>query len=86
VQAHVRSSNPDVEAGLRANDKEAFLFVISHEAKDEKAEIEIHDLPFDVKQIKDVATDELVKFEREGKTVKLDVDAPTGTTYLMKLN
>jgi hypothetical protein len=86
IEAHVRSSNPDVEAGLRANEKEAYLFVISHEAKDGKAEIEVRDLPFDVKQIKDVATDQPVKFDHQRKVVKLTVDAPTGSTYLMKLN
>jgi hypothetical protein len=85
IRAHVRSSNPDVEAGLRANEKEAFLFVISHEAKDGKAEIEVRDLPFEVKQIKDVANNDDVKFDRQGKTIKLQVDAPTGATYLMRL-
>lgn len=86
VAAHVRSSNPDVEAAVRANDKGGFLFVISHEAKDGKAEIAVRDLPFKIDRVTDVATNEPVEFKRDNAAIKLNVDAPTGTTYLMKLN
>ena len=86
VKANVRSINPDVEAAVRANEKEAFLFVISHEAKDGKAAIELRELPFKVNHMTDVATDKSVEFSREGNAIKLNVDALTVTTELMKLN
>ena len=85
IQAHVRSSNPDVEAAVRANDKGGFLFIISHEATNGDADIELRDLPFSVIQITDVATGEPAAFQRDGGTIKLHIDAPTGKTYVMQL-
>src|SRR5439155_16375740 len=56
VMSHITSSNPDVEASVRASDQEAFVFVISHEARDAHARVVLRDLPFTVGSIEDVAT------------------------------
>jgi hypothetical protein len=34
VQSHIYSSNPDIEAAVRANGNEGYLFVINHESND----------------------------------------------------
>ena len=79
IRPHVRSSNPDIEAAVRANEREAFLFVINHEAEDPAAAIRMADLPFRIGGITDLGSGQPVAFTREGEDeIKLDVAVPLG--------
>lgn len=77
VKAHVYSSNPDIEAAIRANKKEAFLFVISHEAVDNNTVISISEMPFTIKKIVNVETSEELPFEKDVNSIKLKVTVPS---------
>ena len=83
VQSHVWSCNPDVEASIRANRDEGFLFLINHEAQDPHADVELADLPFPVGQIVDLAHDRSVDFQRKGAATRLTMPIPLGETRLL---
>lgn len=85
VVAHVSSSNPEIEASLRANASEGYLFVINHEATKPDAVIRLSELPFSVKRIVDIDSGEDVAFTRKNGVVTLKVLAPFATTRLMKV-
>jgi N-acetylglucosamine-6-sulfatase len=46
IQAHINSSNPDIEASVRANSNEGYVFVINHEAVNPGTTVRIADLNF----------------------------------------
>jgi hypothetical protein len=83
VRSHVWSSNPDVEASLRANRDEAFLFLINHEAQDPTTQVELADLPFPVGQIVNMADDRPVDFQSKDGVVRLTMPVPLGETRLL---
>ena len=85
VRFHVFSSNPDIEAAVRANANEGFLFVISHEPAEPQTTIRLADLPFEVGRAIDLTTDKNVPFQREGPTVIIKLSAPAGSTHLIQL-
>ena len=78
VRAHVRSSNPDIEASVRANEKEGFLFVINHEAPSPDTVICLADLGFEVGQLVDLADGRSVAFRTKEGVVRLRLSAPLG--------
>jgi hypothetical protein len=90
VRPHVHSSNPEVEAAVRAGEREAFLFVISHEAAAPgEVEVQVGGLPFKIGRVVDVATGEKMPLaERLGVDdgVMIQTAAPTGTTRLYRLS
>jgi hypothetical protein len=89
VHSHSYSSNPDMEATVRANDKEAFVFVINHESPNAITDITLSDLGFEVGQIMDVEWGRVVPFTKEGNSIKFTVLAvegtPTGITRLLRV-
>ena len=85
VRAHVYSSNPDIEAVVRANDTRGVLFAINHETGEAHAEVQLADLPFEVARVVDLADGRDVPFTRDGGVVVLTTEAPLGTTRLYKL-
>ena len=89
VQSHSYSSNPDMEATVRANNKEAFVFVINHESLNAITDITLSDLGFEVGQIMDVEWGRVVPFTKEGNSIKFTVLAvegtPTGITRLLRV-
>ncbi len=83
VRAHVHSSNPDIEAAVRANEQEGFLFVINHEAQDASTTVRVADLPFAVGQVVNLEDGRPVAFAREGaEAIRLALSVPVGTTRL----
>ena len=86
VRAHVHSSNPDIEAAVRANKQEGFLFVINHEAQDISTTVRVADLPFRVGQVVNLEDGHPVAFAREGAdAIRLTPSVPVGSTMLAAL-
>jgi hypothetical protein len=85
VRPHVRSSNPDIEASLRANDTEGFLFVINHEAEDESVSVSLSDLGLKIGTVVDLETGQSTSFQREGDVVRLDTSVSFGEFRLFHL-
>jgi hypothetical protein len=85
VQAHVRSSNPDIEASVRANGTEGFLFVINHEAARYEASIYLNDLGFEIGRIVDLANGQPVRFTTQKGRAELSLSVPIGQTRILHL-
>ncbi|MDY0167463.1 MAG: hypothetical protein RBS80_13020 [Thermoguttaceae bacterium] len=85
IRPHVWSSNPEVEASIRANRDEGFLFVINHETQDPIAEVELTDLGFPVGHIIDLADGRPVGLEPVGEAVRLSITVGLGETRLLHL-
>lgn len=75
VRSHVYSANADIEASIRANDYEGFLFVINHESPDDATTVTLQDLDFDIARIVSLEDGEPVPFEmiEKGATLHLTV-------------
>ena len=85
VRPHVRSFNSDIEASARANDREAILFLINHEAADPVVAVELRELPFEIKTVIDFEDDRPVSFVREKETIRLELSVPLGEVRLLHL-
>lgn len=84
VRPHVRSSNPDIEASVRANDREAILFIINHEAADAEVVVELRKLPFEIKSVLDVEDSRPAPFNVEGDGIRLNLSVPVGEVRLFQ--
>jgi hypothetical protein len=82
VRPHVWSSNPDIEASLRANAKEGFLFVINHEAVSPRTVVSLAGLEFPVGRIVDLENGNEVPHTRAAGALNLQVDTASGVTRL----
>jgi len=85
IFSHIYSSNPDIEASLRATSKEGYLFIISHENSNPQTKVTIRDLKFPVRRIVDIETGKAINFERKEKSIELRINAPLGTTRLLRI-
>jgi hypothetical protein len=89
VIPHCYSSNPDMEVSVRANEKEAIVFVINHESPDAITEITLSDIGFEAGEIMDVEWGRTVDFVKDGNLIRFTVLAvegtPTGVTRLLKV-
>ena len=85
LRSHVHSSNPDIEASLRANTKAGYLFVIDHESPDSMTTIRLADLPFPVERIVDLDNDRPVAFEQSDGFAEFRIEVPQGTTKILRL-
>jgi len=85
LQAHIYSSNPDIEASVRAASDEGYVFVINHESRDPGTEVQLSDLAFRPHRILDIASGRPVEFMRRGNGIVFTIEAPVGTTRLLKL-
>ena len=85
IRPHVRSSNPDIEAAIRGNAREGFLFVINHEAPAPETTVELADLDFAIGRITDLATGEEVAFQKEDGAVRLTQSVPLGEFRLLNV-
>jgi len=83
IAAHVRSSNPDIEASVRANQREGFLFVINHEAPRPETTIHLADIGFKIATIVDLADGKPIPLTREADVVQLLLSVPVGQTRLL---
>jgi hypothetical protein len=86
VQAHVHSSNPDIEASLRANPAEGYVFIINHEATEPKATVQLADLGFRVRHVVDVESGEPATFRSTRDGIMFETTAPFGSTRLFRIS
>ena len=86
IQSHVSSSNPDIEAAVRANAREGFLFVINHEAAEPSTTVRIAELPFRVGQVINLEDGQPLIAARDGaEAIRLTLSVPLGGTLLAEL-
>ena len=78
-----------MEVAVRANDHEAFAFVINHEAPDATTEVTLSDIGFEIGEITDVEWGRPVAFTKSADGTKFTVMAvegtPTGVTRLLRI-
>lgn len=86
VRGHVYSTNPDIEAAVRANSYGGYLFVINHESTEAATTIRLAELPFEVMRITNAATGEAVPYRRVDDAIELDVLTPFGEVALLELS
>jgi hypothetical protein len=85
VQSHIYSSNPDIEAALRANATEGYIFIINHECREPGTKVRLADTGFRPGQIIDVETGKPVPFRLTNNGAEFAITAPFGTTRLLRL-
>ncbi len=85
LRSHIRSSNPEIEASLRANAKGGFLFVINHEAERSGTRIQLADLGFTLGGIVDVDTGKKVNFTAKNGVVELRTEAGKDKARIFRL-
>lgn len=85
VKPHVYSSNADIEAALRANEREAFLFVINHESREPGVTVRLRDLPFMIGECVNLDDATPVAFTRNNGTLSLDLSVPMGEVMLLNI-
>ena len=85
VRSHVYSSNPDIEATLRANAREGYVFIINHEAVAPTTTIRLCDLDFGVRKIVDIESGDPVAFTAVGDTIQFSLTIPFGSTQLLRV-
>ena len=86
VRSHVWCSNADIEAAIRANNREGFLFVINHEAPSAEAVVRLADLDFPIVRLVNLADNASVPFTRDADgSVELKLNVPLGETRLLNV-
>lgn len=85
VRARVRSDNPEIEAALRANRREAYLFVINHESRRPQVRIRLTDLPFRLNSILDLHTGQTVPWQDRGVGQQLSLEVDHGEAHILRL-
>lgn len=73
VRSHIYSSNPDIEAALRINSQEGYVFLVNHEAKRSGTHVRLADLDFAPGRIVDLASGRTIRFGRTGDVVSFNV-------------
>ena len=86
VRPHIRSSNPDIEASVRANSTEGYVFIINHEAAQPQATVQLADLGFRIKRMVDVESGEPVPFHSTRNGVEFPITAGFGSTRLLRIS
>lgn len=85
VRAHVHSSNPDIEASVRANSTEGYVFIINHEATQPQATVHLADLSFRIRHMVDVESGEPVPFRSTRGGIEFTTTAAFGSTRLLRI-
>ena len=86
VRPHIRSSNPDIEASVRANSTEGYVFIINHEAAQPQATVQLADLGFRIKRVVDVESGEPVPFRSGKGGIEFPITAAFGSTRLLRVS
>jgi len=85
LHAHIHSSNPDIEASIRANKKEAYVFVINHESPDAATLVKLDNIGFRIGKITDLETGRPLAFHNHNGAVEFNIRVPFGTTRLLRV-
>ena len=84
-EPHIHSSNPDIEASVRANSTEGYVFIINHEAAQPQATVRLADLGFRIKRMVDVESGEPVPFRSTRDGIEFPITAAFGSTRLLRI-
>ena len=85
VKPRIRSSNPQIEASLRANSTEAYVSVINHEADRPHTRVEISEITFPIAAIHNLTEDGSVQFEKRARGLVFEIDVPRDRPQLLRL-
>jgi hypothetical protein len=85
IHAHIHSTNPDIEASVRANKKEAYIFIINHESGEAETLVQLENIGFRIGKITDIETGKPLAFNNHNGTVAFSIRAPFGTTRLLRV-
>ena len=85
IHAHIYSSNPDIEAALRSNGKESYIFVINHESENPETDVILYQPDTEIKEIRDIENNKTIRFTGENGFVKFSVKTGWGKTKLFKM-
>jgi hypothetical protein len=85
VRPHIHSSNPDIEASVRANPTEGYIFLINHESAQPQATVRLADLGFKIKRVMDVESGEPVPFVPTRDGIEFTATTSFGSTRLMRI-
>ena len=86
VRAHIHSSNPEIEASVRANSTEGYVFIINHEGTQPQATVHLADLGFRIRHIVDVESGEPVPFRSTQDRTEFTITAAFGSTRLLRIS
>jgi hypothetical protein len=86
VRAHIHSSNPEIEASVRANSTEGYVFIINHEGTQPQATIHLAELSFRIKHMVDVDSGEPVPFRAIREGIEFPITAAFGSTRLLRVS
>jgi len=86
VRAHIHSSDPEIEASVRANSKEGYVFIINHEGIQPQATIHLADLSFRIKRLVDVGSGKSVPFRPTREGIEFPITAAFGSTRLLRIS
>jgi hypothetical protein len=85
ARSHIYSSNPDIEATIRANANEGYLFIINHESNEPGTKVRFAGLGFQVGKMIDIETGKPVAFRSINGVGEFAISVPFGSTRLLKL-
>ncbi|MDI3318359.1 beta-galactosidase trimerization domain-containing protein [Pinibacter soli] len=85
VQSHIYSSNHDIEATVRANAEDGYIFIINHETMTAVTTIRFTSIGFRVAKIVNVETGRAVAFKATDNAGEFNIDVPFGSTCLLRL-
>lgn len=85
VVPNIFSSNPEIEACLRANQQDAYVLVINHEAETPRTSVRIAETKFGVKEIFNLTENRKQDFQKTGDAIAFDIEAPRERPQLLRL-
>jgi hypothetical protein len=86
VNSHIWSSNPGIEAAIRSNSHEGYLFIINHEENQPETQVKLRGLEFIPSQIVNIENELPVDFKNVNEEVELSIIAPLGTTKVFRIS
>ena len=85
VQPNIWSSNPGIEATIRANSKEGYVFVINHEESNPSSVVKLGKMEFLPAKLVDIETGLPVDFIESNGGIEFVVHQPIGRTQILKI-
>lgn len=83
VVSNISSSNPQIEACLRANQYDAYVVVINHEADDPRTSVRIAQPAF--RKIVNLTENHSLDFQRANNSITFDIEVPREKPQLLRL-
>jgi hypothetical protein len=85
VMPSVRSTNPQIEASLRANSTDAFVFVINHEANQPKTQVSVSKPPFVVTAVRSLTDGHDIEYRQVSGRIFFDLEVSRDKPQLLRL-